>query len=137
SMVEDYEGYLWVGTMYGLYKLSRNEDGLFSYKLYRQDIENEGFISNNIQYIYEDSHKNLWFGTTDSGLILKEKQSSEFKAFQKKDGLLSNTVRSVTMDSIGNIWLGGNRGLSKLNLLTNTFTNYDKLDGLTSNNFND
>ncbi|WP_100614349.1 hybrid sensor histidine kinase/response regulator transcription factor [Confluentibacter citreus] len=136
SMVEDYEGGLWIGTMYGLYKLTRNEDGLFNYQLYRQDIAHGGFSSNNIQDIYQDAHENLWFGTTDNGIVLKPRQSNEFKTFQKKDGLSSNTIRSILMDSVGNIWISGNKGLSKLDLSTNTFTNYDKLDGLASNNFN-
>ena len=134
SILEDSENALWVGTMYGLYKLVRNKNGSFEYKLYRQNIVDSSFPSNSIQCIYEDANQNLWFGTTDNGMVLKPKYSNEFKTFQKKDGLPSNTVRSILMDSIGNMWFGGNMGLSKLNTQTNLITNYDVSDGLTSNN---
>ncbi|WP_162623266.1 hybrid sensor histidine kinase/response regulator transcription factor [Confluentibacter sediminis] len=136
SMVEDSEGVLWVGTMYGLYKLTRTGKGSFNYKLYRQDAKYGNFSSNNIQYIYEDSSANIWFATTDNGLILKPKNSNEFKIFQKKDGLVSNTIRSILQDSIGNMWISSNMGISKLDLQTNKFTNYNKSDGLSSNNYN-
>ncbi|WP_100609925.1 hybrid sensor histidine kinase/response regulator transcription factor [Confluentibacter lentus] len=134
SILEDSENALWVGTMYGLYKLARNNNGSFSYKLYMKDLEGARFASNSIQCIYEDAHHNLWFGTTDNGMVLKPRQSNDFKTFQKKDGLSSNTVRSILMDSIGNIWLSGNMGLSKLDTRTNVITNYDISDGLSSNN---
>jgi signal transduction histidine kinase/ligand-binding sensor domain-containing protein/AraC-like DNA-binding protein len=134
SIIEDSENALWVGSMYGLYKLIRNKNGSFDYKLYRQDIAGSSFPSNSIQCIYEDIHQNLWFGTTDNGIVFKSKQGNKFKTFQKKDGLPSNTVRSILMDSIGNMWFGGNMGLSKLNTQTNLITNYDESDGLTSNN---
>jgi ligand-binding sensor domain-containing protein len=60
SMVEDHEGVFWVGTMYGLYKLSRSKEGLFNYELYRQDEKHGNFISNGIQDIYQDAQNNLW-----------------------------------------------------------------------------
>jgi signal transduction histidine kinase/ligand-binding sensor domain-containing protein/CheY-like chemotaxis protein len=134
SILEDSENILWVGTMYGLYKLIRNQNGSFDYKLYWQDSEKLKFKGNSIYSIYEDVHFNLWFATTDDGVIFKPRYSDEFKTFQKKDGLPSNTIKSIVMDSIGNMWFGGNIGLSRLETLTNSITNYDISDGLSSNN---
>jgi signal transduction histidine kinase/ligand-binding sensor domain-containing protein/AraC-like DNA-binding protein len=135
SILEDSNGAIWVATLYGLYSLNRNDDKSFDYDLYRLDINPRGINSNTIQCIYEDAKQNLWVGTVDNGLNVKMRQATEFKSFQKKDGLSSNTVRSILMDKFGNIWISGNMGLSKLNTSTKTFANYDKLDGLASNNF--
>lgn len=134
SILEDSQNALWVGTMYGLYKLSRNKNGSFDYKLYWQALENMKFVGNGIHSIYEDAQQNLWFGTTDDGVVFKARHGETFKTYQKKNGLPSNTVRSIAMDSLGNMWFGSNRGLSKLDMKTQSITNYDTSDGLTSNN---
>lgn len=135
SILEDSNGILWVGTLYGLYNIIRNDDKTFDYRLYRLDVNPSGLNSNTIQCLYEDAKQNLWVGTVDNGLNVRMRQSTEFKSFHSSDGLASNTVRSVVMDKSGNIWISGNMGLSKLDTHTNTFTNYDKSDGLASNHF--
>src|SRR5690606_9945945 len=137
SILQDYDGDLWIGTMYGLYKLTKNKNGSFDYQLYRQDLAtNRNRInSNSVQTMYEDIHKNLWIGTIDNGLNVKAYQTDDFKSYQIKDGLTSNNVRSIVMDAYDNVWVGGNRGLSKIDPRTNFVTNYGIPDGLSSNNF--
>jgi signal transduction histidine kinase/ligand-binding sensor domain-containing protein/CheY-like chemotaxis protein/AraC-like DNA-binding protein len=135
QILEDSEGILWVSTLYGLYNVIKNDDNTYNYRLYRLDVNPSGLNSNTIQCLYEDAKGNLWVGTVDNGLNVKMRQSNEFKSFHPSDGLASNTVRSVLMDKFGNIWISGNMGLSKLDTHTNTFINFDKLDGLTSNHF--
>ena len=51
------------------------------------------------------------------------------------DGLPSETIVGIAEDNSGNIWLSTINGISKLNLKTNKFTNYNKGHGLQSNEF--
>jgi signal transduction histidine kinase/DNA-binding response OmpR family regulator len=85
----------------------------------------------------EDKAKNLWVGTADEGLNFREKGKDVFTNFRIENGLISNTVKSILADQNGNLWIGGNRGLSRFDIKTGSFTNYTSEDGLSSNNFFD
>ena len=123
AMTEDSNGIFWVGTLYGLYELKRRGDHSFVYSLHVPD-NTTGCISGAlIQAIREDKNKNLWVATGDNGLNLKNKDSSKFILFRTDKGLISNTIRSLLTDRHGNIWMGGNMGLSKLEVATNTVIN--------------
>ncbi len=135
AMTEDSDGIFWVGTLYGLYELKRKGDHSFIYSLHVPD-NTAGCISGAlIQAIREDKNKNLWVATGDNGLNLKKRDSSKFIVYSTDKGLISNTIRSLLADRLGNIWMGGNMGLSKLDVATNTVINYAVHDGLKSNNF--
>jgi signal transduction histidine kinase/ligand-binding sensor domain-containing protein/DNA-binding response OmpR family regulator len=135
AMTEDSDGVLWVGTLYGLYELKRKGDHSFTYSLHVPDTT-KGCISGAlIQAIKEDKNKNLWVATGDNGLNLKKKENTKFILYRTDKGLISNTIRSLLTDRHGNIWMGGNMGLSKLEVATNTVINYAVEDGLKSNNF--
>ena len=135
TMIEDSDGIFWVGTLYGLYELNRNGDHSFVYSLHVPD-NTPGCISGAlIQAIREDKNKNLWIATGDNGLNLKNKDSSKFIQYRTDRGLISNNIRSLLTDQHGNIWMGGNMGLSKLEVATNTVINYAVDDGLKSNSF--
>ena len=59
DMLQDSEGYLWFGTMYGLVRY----DGL-NYKTFTYDPENPESISfDDVISLFEDSNGNLWIGT--------------------------------------------------------------------------
>ncbi|MFI0430985.1 two-component regulator propeller domain-containing protein [Mariniflexile sp. HMF6888] len=135
SIIEDFNGKLWVGTLYGLYEIESNEEGVFKFQFYIRDTEKGKLNSNSIQSIYEDRNNNLWIGTADNGLSIKQKNNQGFVTFKKIKGLTNNTIRTILLDSIGNIWTSGNTGLYKFNSHTNTITNYNTSDGLVSNNF--
>lgn len=133
SVVEDSGGILWVGTMYGLYALTKKEDHSFSYQWY---IHKPGGLSSSaIQTLYEDHSKNLWVGTTDNGLNVKSPGEDTFKRYGKAEGLPSNTIRSIVSDASGNVWVSANVGLSKFDQHTKRFINYSRKDGLSSNDF--
>lgn len=135
DMVEDADGILWVGTMYGLYALERKGDHTYSYRWFLQSDEPGSISSSAIQVLHEDKKKNLWIGTTDNGLNIKARGAMEFKSFRKKEGLPSNTIRAITSDASGKLWISGNMGLSVYDPRTSTFINYSRKEGLASNDF--
>lgn len=135
SVVEDWDGILWVGTMYGLYALRREMDHAFSYQWYIHTDKPGSLSSSAIQAVYEDHSKNLWVGTTDNGLNVKSRGTSTFEHFGKEEGLPSNTIRSIVADAAGNVWVSANMGLSRFDQHAKRFINYSKRDGLSSNDF--
>jgi signal transduction histidine kinase/ligand-binding sensor domain-containing protein/DNA-binding response OmpR family regulator len=134
-MTEDSDGIFWVGTLYGLYELKRKGEHSFFYSLHVPNNTTGSIRGALIQAIREDKDKNLWVATGDNGLNLKYKDSSKFILHRTDRGLIGNTIRSLLTDRQGNIWMGGNMGLSKLEVATNTVINYAVEDGLKSNNF--
>ncbi|MCP4399737.1 MAG: histidine kinase, partial [bacterium] len=56
--------------------------------------------------------------------------------YREKDGLPNETVYCITEDGDGNFWVSTNAGLSRFDPQSETFKNYDVLDGLQSNEFN-
>lgn len=88
-----------------------------------------------IASIYEDAAGILWISTLRGGLIKFNAADGSKNSFTEKDGLSNNVIYASLTDSKGNLWLSTNRGLSKFNLRTHEFKNYDVDDGLQSNEF--
>lgn len=69
----------------------------------------------------------IWFGTYDAGVI---KYDGKFKNFTKDDGLAHNGILSIAVDADGeNIWFGTQRGLSRYNKVTETWTTFTENHG--------
>ncbi len=65
--------------------------------------------------MFEDSKKNLWFGTYHGGLYRMDSKTKQFKIYDIRDGLASNWITSISEDSQGNIWLGSwGNGLTRI-----------------------
>jgi ligand-binding sensor domain-containing protein len=79
--------------------------------------------------IFEDSKKNLWFGTINSGAAIFDGKSLIY--LTTENGLIGNTVTSFAEDIEGNIWLGTHSGLSKFD--GKTFINFTEINGLVNN----
>lgn len=59
-----------------------------------------------ISILFEDSKKNLWFGTYNGGLYKHEYTSGNFSIIDTKAGLATNWISDITEDIYGNIWTG-------------------------------
>ncbi len=134
AMLEDSKRCFWVGTLYGMVILKRNPDQKYTC-INLSQIDYPSLSSNMINVIFEDSKKQLWFGTGDNGLNLFNRQDSTFTVFQNKDGLPSNSIRGILEDDNRFLWIMTNKGLSKFNYDSLSFRNYTSEDGLNSNEF--
>jgi ligand-binding sensor domain-containing protein/signal transduction histidine kinase len=125
-MLQDSEGYLWFGTMYGLVRY----DGI-NYKTFTYDPENPESISfDDVISLFEDSKGNLWIGTWGGGLNMLDTSRKSFKRFvydpSVENGITDNIIWAVTEDTDGNIWLGTEAaGLNKYIPTLNKFTHYE------------
>lgn len=115
SLLQDYKGFLWVGTEDGLNKF----DG-YSFKVYRHDPANKRSIAGNfIQVIHEDRDSLLWFGLEGAGLSRFDRKSETFTTYRfiPKDtqSISHNNVRAIYDDNNGSLWLGTMNGISIFN----------------------
>ena len=132
--------YLWIGIWGG----GLNALDLSSQTIIRfmHDPENPFTISGNIVHsIYEtrgETGKTLWAGTSEglSYMHFTGTPTGRFEHLFMKDGLPGNVIYGIQEDNSGNMWFSTNQGLSKFHPATKTFKNYDKNNGLQSNEFN-
>lgn len=86
--------------------------------------------------VYEDKNQNLWIGTEGDGLYFFEPNINKSTKYGIKEGLPNEVIHGILPDDYNNIWLSTNNGLSKLNLKTLEFKNFDVSSGLIGNEFN-
>ncbi len=109
------DGELYFVTDIGIKKYNKKENNFENYV-----PEGLSTFFNTI-VMFEDSKKNLWFGTYNGGLIKYINSRDTFKIYDDKDGLAANWVSTISEDREGNIWVGhwaidkSNGGITKIN----------------------
>ncbi|HAA21397.1 MAG TPA: hypothetical protein DCP28_22525, partial [Cytophagales bacterium] len=79
----------------------------------------------------------LWISSLGGGLLKWSKQEKQVvKIFTDSDGLAENNVAVIVPDDYQNLWVATFNGISKLNLTTQRFSNYNKKDGLLESEYN-
>lgn len=139
-MVEDTDGWLWIGTDMELIIFNPNTEKFINYK---KDLINPTGINDHfIRSMYIDHSLNIWVGTLGNGLNKVNLKQKKFTHYQKKinnpTSLSENYVRSICEDNTGKIWIGTLvGGLCEFNPKNQTFTNYKKCRGQSSDCIND
>ncbi len=136
KILEDADGSLWVGTLFGLYRHRFQSPGVYDVDLFINNTGPGDIGSYDIQTIYQDAQKTMWFGTGDRGMKRLLYGDSLFSGFDRNSGLNTNTIRGILSDRHGTLWISSNRGLSRYDPRAQSFRNYSREDGLPSNEFN-
>lgn len=131
---QDRTGRYWIATDSGL-------DSFFGktnhFVHYRKDKHNSRSISRNfVISILESLDGTLWFGTVGGGLNKYNADSDDFTVYSIKQGLPNEVVYGILEDDQGYLWLSTNKGIARFDPKLETFRNFDKFDGLQSNEFN-
>lgn len=100
GIAQDPQGYLWIGTNWGLYKY----DGYY-FKSYKTTTT-PSLINKNIKTLLMQDD-NLWIGTKGGLSIINTKTNSNKSiTSSSKNGLTSNYINKLYKDKTDNIWVG-------------------------------
>lgn len=101
-LVEDKNGFIWLGTHSGIVRF----DGTHFKSI---DSNLSGLSDSLITSLFVDSKNRLWVGT-QKGVNLYNESTEKFTSFLK-DGLIDSDIWSIFEDSSGRIWVSTAQGL--------------------------
>lgn len=127
-ILESSDGNYWISSDGAITLLNRSKNSMIHYL--PQKSGGNGILSDKAGCIFEDSKKNIWFGTHGGGLALFNKKTNKFKYWTEKNGLINNVIYGILEDDKNNLWISTNKGLSCFNVRAEKFTNYFADDGL-------
>ncbi len=121
SMMQDKDGYIWIGTKgEGIYKIKKNLHS-FSYQVqhYKNNPSDVYSLSdNNIYSIIQDKNNHIWIGTYGGGLNLVQTNTTGKTYFINHRNNLknypidtANRLRYITEDKKGHICVGSTSGM--------------------------
>ncbi|WNJ21073.1 two-component regulator propeller domain-containing protein [Pontibacter sp. G13] len=108
TIVQDHQGFLWLGTWSGLMRYDGYEIKTFSH----QGHLGTGLMSNKITVVFEDSRNRLWVGTRNGGLHVLDRDSETLTPIPIKGQAGFWSTWSLTEDAFGRIWIGSEQGLA-------------------------
>lgn len=89
-----------------------------------------------VNYVFEDSSGNIWFGTNGGGLCMWN--PGENRMFRYTDqSIPSRIIHGLIEDSQENIWITTDRGLCVYKRESGSFVNYFEEDGLYCDSFSE
>ncbi len=128
---------LWIGTYKGLHLFKPN---IQEFQVFTQTGGYPNSISNNtILCLAEDKFGNIWAGTQNGLNKITGVNGDQLNvaSYTSKEGLPSDYIHAIIPDKFGTIWASTNKGIIRFNQQNNTFTVFDKRDGVQSNVFSE
>ena len=109
--VLDTQGYLWVGTLYGLNRIEKKSGSLTSFY---HDPDTPSSLSDDIVWsLYEDNMQRLWVGTVN-GLNRYDPETESFVRFiedpDNPESMSSSDIFALLQDRFGTLWIGTKGG---------------------------
>jgi len=103
--------------------------------IYKKD-EQDAYNISAVLSVYQDPKNNIWIGTEGDGLYYYDAEIKRSVKYGRTSGLPNEVVYGILPDDLNNLWVSTNNGLSRLNLASFQFKNFDVSDGLLGNEFN-
>lgn len=129
------EDEIYVGGPNGLAKININEQELEKIS-FKNTPENKPFTINKVISLLETTNKSLWVGTEGDGLYNYNLETGKSISYGIKEGLPNEVIYGILSDNQNNIWVSTNKGVSRINTISNEIKNFDESDGLQGNEFN-
>jgi len=118
-IMEDSEGYLWIGTREGLNRYDGYEFEIFKHNPY----DSTSLSNSHINHIFEDSNHTIWIGTSN-GLNKYHPKTNGFSKYlapRDSSSLSNNYVKTIIENNDKKIWIGTSNGISIYSPETNKF----------------
>ncbi|WP_289053432.1 hybrid sensor histidine kinase/response regulator transcription factor [Carboxylicivirga marina] len=125
---------LWIGTSNGIYVWLYNEEKYIRY-LFDQ-INDSGVGKNAILSIYETQNGEMWIGSNGGGIFDLNPETGDIINLTINDGLAQEQVYDIIEPQENILWFATHGGISKYEINTGRFQNYDSRDGLLGSTFN-
>ena len=125
---------IWVGSRFGLNKISLDKNGEIS-GIQRIQVQPDHGAGEFVSFIHRDRGGNLWVSVLGLGLC-KMNEDGTFRIYNKTTNpeFPNNEFESMLEDSEGNFWIGG-FGLVRFSPSTGKISCFSRKDGLQSNSF--
>jgi len=127
-IVEDKDGFMWVGTVDGLVKYNGYKRVQYNY------YHGAPLESNIVTSVFVDSENLIWLSIATKGLYSYNKLTDKFIHYtpdNKDENTISSTQfnwtpKNITEDKDGLIWIGTKSGLNSYDKKNQKFTRYTK-----------
>lgn len=123
DMIRTGDNQLWLINNEKLYKVDTN-----TYTV--EAIESDASTFMNFQTLCSDHSGNIWIGTIGNGFIKYDPNTATYTSFTDVLNYNINSIYSICNDDEGNLWMGTDNGLIRYNIAQNSFSKYDKKDGV-------
>ncbi len=136
---EDKNGRVWIGTHgSGLLSYMPATGKFTGYELLKDTPTGRQKLNEkvDISTLYTADDGIIWLGSDKNGIIKFDPASDSSTLYKIKNSKPDNVIYGLLPDNSGHFWLSTNNGLTRFDPETVTFKNYDKNDGLQSNEFN-
>lgn len=124
------DGYMWIGTTYGVYCVSIDE---LSVQQLKPKLSS---FKQSIIDIAIGDNASLWLATRN-GLFRYDKSMDLLQEYTISDGLPDNYVNSLQYTDNGDLWVSTNSGLAYYNVTKNSFTSYSRYEGVKISQYKD
>ena len=146
-VLEDKAGNFWIGTLNGLYTVTRFVPEHFGYTYtigkpilmpaVRAWNTTNGLPADEITALFEDKRHNVWVGTKTNGVALINAKRDSVKAVELSDLVLSKSINAITEDKQGYVWIATTDGAFRYDAKTGQSRSYTTRNGLAHNNISD
>ncbi|MCK5538939.1 MAG: hypothetical protein KAI79_19095, partial [Bacteroidales bacterium] len=120
SIEEDADGFIWFGTVHGLYRYN----SVNTHKFVHKPLDSNTIPGNAIRAIYSDIEGTLWIGT-NQGVCIYDKEKDIFLVQNlqdiKSDQYLNNSIRDIFQGNKRDVIFLSSNMLGKIDLETNQF----------------
>ncbi len=102
GIVEDNDGYIWIGTRGGLNRFDGYEFKTFTH--HADDSTSLG--TDDVSFLCNSKSGDIWVGTWGAGLNRLNPREEKFKRYDNSLHVGANSVRCISEDKNGIVWLG-------------------------------